>query len=238
MSKVQIFNTVGELEEFEYVDSKVSAKYVAIYSSQIIKDLAPEWSFVEGTRFWKRNTAHSVLLENKEGDRISITNSYDRSAAFSLHYLVKGGIRIPLNLDRQVHIGKNAASLVEDLTLNKDELAIAVKQAKTLVLKMKDTRINDRFKPEIIDIVFSNIVERKDFLELDLTIGDEYTTVYSYITTVVERFFAGHYNYVVKLKSGEEKIRKGKVNTNRFSKLYRTNKLYQHLLEKHLELFM
>lgn len=235
-SKVQIITDENELETFENVSPKVSNKYVPIYTSEIVRDLAPEYTFVEAVRYCTYNTMHSVLLKNDEGDAIVIDNSYDRTRAFSLHYSI-GKFNIPLNLERQVHIGENAKHLVEDLTLNKADIKVAIENAKIIAQNLKETHIIDKFKTDIINIVFKQITSRKNFVELDLDIADSYDNFFDFINTVVDRYYKGEYHIVKKTAKGES-IKKGRVIKSRFSKLKITNKIHKYLVESAIELFV
>ena len=235
-SKVRIITDQNELEIFENVSPKVSAKYVPIYTSEVVRDLAPEFKFVEGVRYCSYNTMHSVLLKNEDGDVIVMDNSYDRSRAFSLYFSV-GKFNIPLNLDRQIHIGENARHLVEDLTLNKKDIQKAIEDAKTIARNFKDTHIIDDFKKEIIDIVFKQVKSRKNFVELDLIIADGYDNFFDFINTVIDRYYKGQYHVVKKTAKGE-RIHKGRVIKSRFGRLQISNNVYKHLAKNHIELFV
>ncbi len=143
--KNQIFKDINTLKAFEIVSSNVSKQYVPVYTSEIIDELSPTFKFIEGVRYHACNSVHSVTLQNKEGDIISIDNSYDRSRAFSLR-LNYGQLTIPLDLDRVIHRGESAQLLADELLLDKEILFKAIKNAKTVGLSLKESKIPESFK--------------------------------------------------------------------------------------------
>jgi len=238
VTKYSTFDTIEELEAFEVIAGNVSEKYVPIYTSEIIKILEPEFKFVSGEKYYNFNSAHTVFLENTDGTKIAISNSYDRTRAFSA-FLVHDEIRIPLNLDRQIHLGGEAALLTENFRENKNEFFIAIEHAKRVVKNLQDTEIPEDLKEEIVDIVYAIPKGRKAFIELDLIIADNYKSVYSFINTCISRYISGEYNLVLEAKNKDgELIRKGSKLTSRFVKLQVTNAIYTHLFKTMPELFI
>jgi len=241
MSKVKYsrFDTVEELKNFEVVSDKVSDKYVPIFTSDIIEILSPEYVLDYGEKFSNSNTQHSVFLYNKQDNSsIVISNSYDRSLAFSLH-LISNSVRVPLDLDRQIHIGHNAASLVEGFKADKQEVFEAIEHAKDVIIKLRQTNIPDYVKEEVTSIVFADKIKQKRFIELDLIVSEKYETCYSFINEVTSRYIKGEYNLVVTAANEDgEKIQKGRKLTNRFDKLKITNAVYKYLSKELPELFV
>ena len=235
------FDTIKELKAFEVISSGVSEKYVPIFTSEIIEILSPEFKFVSGEKYYNFNSAHTVFLEDTKGTRIAISNSYDRTRAFSA-YLISEEMRIPLNLDRQIHLGSEAAVLVENFKLNKPEFFVAIEHAKEIVGKLKTTNIPEYLKEEIVTYVFDKPLKRKGVVELDLVIAetDYYNTCYGFINTVIGRYVKGDYNLVVESKTHKdgEIIRKGIKLSSRFIKLQVTNAVYNYLAEELPELFI
>ena len=238
-TKFATFNTIEELKAFETVTGNVSKKYVPIYTSEIIEILAPEFHFVSGEKYYNFNSAHTVFLESENGIKIAISNSFDRTRAFSA-FLIADEVRIPLNLDRQIHLGQEAAALTENFKANKPEFFVAIEHATAIVRKLKTTNIPQYVKDEVQEIVFAATKKRKGFLELDLNIADNYDNCYTYINTCISRYVKGEYNVVIESKSHKdgEVIRKGVKLGSRFVKLQVTNEVYTYLSTEMPELFI
>jgi len=131
------FTNPDELKVLEHVDARASEKYVAIYSTELIKLLAPEFTFVEAfqlvpNRVGKIRSAHYFDMISADGNsHLRFFNSYDRSLALRVS-LVADGIMIPLGVDRLVHIGHRAQSFTEDIVDIKKEMLEAAKVAKNI----------------------------------------------------------------------------------------------------------
>ena len=238
-TKFATFSTIEELKAFELVDTNVSDKYVPIYTSEIIEILEPEFKFVGGEKYYNFNSAHTVFLESENGIRIAISNSFDRTRAFSA-FLIADEIRIPLDLDRQIHLGSEAAALTENFRDNKPEFFVAIEHATAVVRKLKTTNIPQYVKDEVTEIVFAATKKRKGFIELDLNIADNYNTCFTFINSCIYRYIKGEYNVVLESKSSldGEVIRKGSKLSSRFVKLQLTNEVYSYLAEELPELFI
>jgi hypothetical protein len=228
--------TLQDLKKIEVISKGVSDKYVPIYTSEIIKELEPEFEFVSGSRYFNSLTRHEVILKttkfNKEGDFILIENSYDRSRSFRLSFLSKG-ILIPLNLEKVVHIGENAQNLTKDLLVNKDEVLKALENAKKIVEYFRSTPISKKLKKDIYGIVFEKHLNKN--FEIDITIGDSYKTIFDYIDTIVDRFLKGEYFIANK---STNKIRRGTKIKSKFAQITLTNKIYKHLKETYPAIFI
>jgi len=231
-----VFTDIKTLKSFEHVSSKVSAKYVPIYTSEVIKALEPEFTFIEGMRYNNYKTMHSVYLENDLGDKITIDNSYDRTRAFGFRFH-SDGLAIPLNLDRQIHIGQHAQELADNLIVDKQALVDAIQNAKNVVQVLRDTPITQGFKDEIISVIFKKVIERNGFKALDIVIADSYDNFYSFIVTAVARYLKGDYTVTMDV-DGREVTRKGHVIKSRFQRLYVTNDVYGYLEEERPEVFV
>jgi hypothetical protein len=229
-------NTIEKIKELEVISSSVSEKYVPIYTSQIIEELAPEFSLVSGSVYFDSRSRHEVVLRttrfSENGDYILIENSYDRSRSFRLSFL-NNGILIPLNLEKIVHRGENAQKLTEDLLVNKEDVLTALENAKLIVSYFKNTKINKKLKKEILEIVFHKHL-KKGF-EIDITIGRSYNTIFSYIETVVDRYIKGEY-YIA--NKSTDKIRRGSKVKSKFTQMTITNKIYKYLKDNFPQIFI
>jgi len=236
--KIQILNTKEEVKALEIIDENVSEKYVPIYTSEIIEHLEPEFSFKYGVKYYNFNSAHSVYLDYK-GATISIENSYDRSRAFSFKYNDNGFI-IPLNLNRKLHIGEQAKIIVDNISVNKDELIDAIENAKSAVEKLKHTPVRDDFKIAVRDIVFKQPMSKDNFVELvDWNVSEIYKNVYDYTNAMIKKYEEG--DYFVKLKSkktGNIELKAGRKSSSAFLKLQMTNAIYKYIKEAFPEVFI
>ena len=236
MSKTGIrLDTIEQVASTEIVSDRVSEKYIPIFTTSIIKIMNPEFKFKGGIRYHKSTSTHTVYLKD-DMDTISITNSYDRTSALRFDFMV-GSFHIPLNLEYQKHIGKNAATLVEDLKVHKAAILEAVKMAKITERNLKELRITESFKKTIKDEVFRDIIKNKNFVKLDISIGDSFDTFYKYIDTLVSRFDEGDYFVTSHTRTGV-KLRRGIKIKSRFRKLLTVNKINELLLDKYPEVFV
>lgn len=225
-NKYLYFTDVNKLKEFEKVSDRVSDRYVPIYTSEVVKNLSPEFDFVSGTKFSNSCTQHMVHL-NIGSSNISISNSYDRSKSFSL-YLVSHNVQIPLNLEKQVHIGQNASRLTADFKLNKPDILEAIKNAEQTINTLKNTKIVDRIKSKLQNIVFATPMLRKGFSELDVKSLDN-ISVYEYINDMINTYICGDYHVVVKNKYGQNVVRKGRVVKSKFTKVVIMNRVFKYI---------
>lgn len=232
------FRTMEELKSFETIKGKVSKKYVPIYTSEVIQHLSPEFEFKRGVKYYDFNSAHSVYLDYN-GATVSIENSYDRSRAFSFKYN-DGSIVIPLDLTRQLHIGKKATTVSEEIRINKDEIMVAISNAKTIVEKLKDVTALPQFKADIEKVIFKPIIEKEGFQELLLhEVGESNDTVYKYINRLVKMYEEGDYHIKIKdKKTGDFRTRFGRKSSSAFVKLQTTNAVYKYLYDEYIEAFI
>jgi len=233
MNKIAKITKVEDLKSFEKISQYVSEQYVPLYTSEIVKELEGSFEFESAVRYCDSGTMHSVTLVNREGDRIHIDNSYDRSRAFSLRF-TDGQITIPLDLDKVVHRGTNAKELIDNIHRDKNSIVEALQDAKTTVLNLKETKITKEFKEAIIAVIFKDVLVSK---EVDITIADSYDTFYEYIHTVTDRFLKGEYHTVGR-NDKSDMIRKGRVIKSRFRRLDVTLKVYKFLKSNVPELFI
>ena len=222
---------IEAVKRIENVDPAVSDQYVPIYTSKIVEHLQPECQFIVGWKFFPKLSAHNVVLSYKD-ETIIITNSYDRSRAFSM-LIGKNHFYVPVKLDRVIHRGQGAEEVAEEFINNKKALFEGIENAKKIVNYFKDTKITEKTKKEIFNIVFKRQIDQGK--KIIITIGDSYNTIQKYIDTIVERYFEGDY-YTENPKNG--KIRKGRKIKSRFNQLYVTNKIVKYIEQNHPEIFI
>jgi len=239
---IETREALGKFEQTSLAEPKrndpltgVSKKYVPILSTEIVDILAPEFEFTQGVRYYNYNSAHSIHFEYK-GNHIALENSYDRSRAFSFK-LLSNWIALPLDLERQIHLGENAKALTPNFKINKSEISEAISTARTIVNKLKSVSARPEFKAEIENIVFKTIKERKGFLDITFEVGSQYDTVYKYINEICDTYINGHYIYR-EVVNGETKNRKARKSNSNFMRLQMTNKVYAYLYENYIEAFI
>jgi hypothetical protein len=225
------FSEIEKLKDFERVSGAVSEKYVPIYTSKIVEALK-DWEFIDGIRYTKGRTFHSVKLK-KNDDYIIIDNSFDRSRAFSFK-LVAGNTYIPLGLNRVIHRGEGAGKINDEIAENPEAINEAVKNAKLIANKLDRIPATETFKKAIIDTVFEKTKNAKNFDELDLIIGYSYDTVKKYVDTVVDRYIDGEY-YIVKT---DGKIRKGRKIKSKYREVEVKNKVFKTIIKEYPELIV
>lgn len=236
MRKTEIqLDTIEQVASTEVVSDKVSEKYVPIFTTSIIDIMTPEFKFSHGIQYCKSTSLHTVYLTNGE-DTIAVTNSYDRTSALRFSFMLDG-LHIPLNLEYQKHIGQNASSLVEDLEAYKPAILEALELAKIAEKNLKATHIPESFKKVIKDEIFKDTMKNKNFVRLELNIGESYDTFYKYIDTIVNRFNEGDY-FVTSFSNNGTKTRNGMKIKSRFRKLQVVNKINKLLLEEYPEIFV
>jgi len=228
------FDTIEDLKTFERISNKVSKKYVPILSSDIIDALAPEFTFVGGTKFYKYSTSHNIFLHNEETNTtIVFENSYDRSRALVFSVVVDG-VYLPISIDRIVHIGQYAKSFVDDTIVNKEAILEGIKNTNNLVVTLKETKVTKEFKKAIEGYVFDIQSKRKGFQGIKLDISPYYKrNLYTYITRLTNEFLEGNYTVTV---NGTEK--KGTRNGDKFERTRISNKIVKYLKEEYIELFI
>jgi len=228
------FDTLEDLKTFERISNKVSKKYVPILSSDIIDALAPEFSFVGGTKFYKYSTSHNIRLYNAELDtEIVFENSYDRSRALVFSVVVDG-VFLPINIDRIVHIGQYAKAFVSDTVVNKEAIIEGIKNTTDLVVTLKETKATKEFKTAIEGYVFGIQSKRKGFQGYKLNIASRYKkNVYDYATRLTNDFLEGNYTVTI---NGVEK--QGTRNGDKFERTRISNKIVKFLKEEYIEIFV
>lgn len=229
---------LSEVRKIENIDEKVSKKYVPIYTSEVIEHLSPEFEFNYAVKYYSFNSAHSAYLDFN-GATISIENSYDRSRAFSFKYN-DGAITIPLDLNRQLHIGEKAKVVVNDISINKDAIIKGIENAKTVVEKLKFAKATDEFKDAIKNIIFKQAIEKDNFVELiDADVASTYKSVYTYVNATIKKYEEGNYRIKqVSKKDGQMELRHGRKSSSAFLKLQITNAIYEYVAENFPEAFI
>ena len=219
---------------------RVSKKYVPIYTDEIVKYLSPEFKFQRGTRFFGYCNAHSVDLDYN-GDKLIIENSYDLSRAFSFKYK-DAHISIPLDLERQLHIGIKATKVADGFKNNKGDIITAINSAKTIVEKLKTVPALKLFRSDIRKIVFKEVREKEGFSKVNhhtVPARLENASVYEYVNYIVDNYFIGKYTYRIKdPKSGLFVVKAGRATKSPFVRLKITNNVYDYLHENYVEAFI
>ena len=109
---IQPVFTVKDIKKFENISPRVSEKYAPIFSTDLIKILAPEFKLVKAQRTSSGSTGHYVDMINDKKETIRIYNSYDRTLSFRMS-LVSGKYSIDLGTNRVIHRGETASTLTE-----------------------------------------------------------------------------------------------------------------------------
>lgn len=228
------FNSGDELKRIEKVSPKVSDKYIPVFSSEIISNLTPEFTFRYARQFGKGCSSHYVELINSNSDIIRIFNSYDRSRALSV-YLISDGFGIDLGIDRLIHIGKKAKDFNTSIQDAKEEIIENINTAKIISIKLESEKITQELGKEISNIIYANDIKRKGFQSytnyVDHLIPD--ISIKRYITMSIKEFMDGEYTYLL-----DGKKRNGRRKTSIFNKIFTENKIIKLLKEKYPEYFL
>ncbi len=231
-NKLQIFHTIKELKAFETVSPKVSAKYVPIYTSELIKILEPEFTLVNGCKPYPSYTTHYVDLVNETGDTIRIYNSFDRRWALSVN-LISDGLTIKLGTDRLIHMGQKATNFTEDFEDAKQSILDAIVNAKTFAGVLASTKIEKDLAKAITDSVFRNFIKKDGFQEIvnyaDILIEKD-ITVKNYINTTLKNFAEGNYTVTI---SGKKRV--GRKSSNVFEEVLNKSKIMKLVENEYLE---
>jgi len=204
-------NTIKDVKAVEKVDANVSKRYVPIYTTTLIKALSPEFEFVGGLKFGKNTTRHYVDLVNKNGDRIRVYNSFDRTAAFRV-YLISDDIQFNLiDNDRVIHVGDKAKSL-EDIKDVKEAIVNAIPNIKTLKTKLQNQniKVDSEIAQYIRDAVSKDALyhykrskkdENYEFVNYTDTVVEKANekgntiSIYNYINLSIKNFIDGNFGY-------------------------------------------
>jgi len=202
------FTNPNDLKALEHVDSRASEKYVAIYSTELIKLLAPEFTFVEAYQLVPSHSgtiksAHYFDMVSADGNsHLRFFNSYDRSLALRVS-LIADGIMIPLGVDRLVHIGHKAQSFTEDIVDIKQEMLEAAKVAKNINNFMTSTPATEHIAKAITQTILfcslstknqERVTEINNFTELLL---EKNISLKDYMKKSINSFLRG--DFIVKM---------------------------------------
>lgn len=228
------FSTIKEIKAFEVVSSKCSESYVPIYSSDIVKVLAPEFEMISGSRLRGGTSAHFIDFEH-EGETIRIYNSFDRKVAFRAN-LISEGFVIDLGIDRLIHRGQRAKTMITDLTELKPEILKAVKTAKTIRAKFDKEVVDVHIAKEISDLIFAKFIKKEGFQEYvnyaDILIPKQ-VSIKTYITTSINKYLQGDYTIT---NNGVK--RNGKPANATLAKVKIQNRLVKYLSDNFPEYFL
>jgi len=206
--KVQIMNTIGEIERIENIDPRNSKKYVPIYTSQLIKILEPEYKLVYAQKLFNATSAHFAVLTDGKNE-IKIYNSYDRSLAFRMTLNVEDNFNIDLGMNRIVHIGQNAKDIQENVQLNKQDILDSIDNKKVIINALRGIKIDKELARIISDIIFKSVSQKKGFQGytnyVDILIGK--VDIIGYINQSIQKFIDGDYTITVngKKSNGRKK---------------------------------
>jgi hypothetical protein len=197
---MEILHNLDELKSIEKVDPRVSKKYVPIYSSEIAKLLEPEFKMETAVRPVPRTSLHYVDFKNKNGDKIRLYNSYDRSLALKFTLYSKDNIPVNLGVERLIHMGQRAKSFTEELQSHKEQILESVETARTLLYTLEKTKITPELAEKIKNIIFRKYYIKKGFQGVtnysDLLI-EKGISVTSYIKATVTNFIKGNFTYTI-----------------------------------------
>jgi len=230
---------LNELKKIEIQGENTSNKYVFLKSSDIVKALSPQFEFIEATQWNMKYSLHTVSLKmtnplDGTTERIVFENSFNGSAAFRMR--LDSNVFVPLNLERKIHIGKQASTLIEDFKHSKAEIINSINDAKNYVMYLKNTNIPKFIQTELEDLLFKKIKENDNFIELDiLEPTHNAVNFHDYILDLVHVFVNGHYNVAIQGKT-KEKIRKGKKVGDNFESMRMQQKIFKYLKKSHPEL--
>lgn len=229
--------TVRDIKKFENISQRVSKQYVPIFSTDLIKILAPEFELVKAQKTSEGSTRHYVDLINDKKDTIRIYNSYDRSLAFRMA-LISGEYSIDLGTDRIIHRGKNAAGLVETITEHKSDILDGVKAAKRIKNQLKDTKVNKEMAENISDSIFSYLKGKKGFESytnyIDILLESKKgLTADQYINKSIDKWIKGEYTITFNGKK-----RNGRKTGSAFGKVQIEARIVSNLIETFPEYFL
>jgi len=227
-----------DVKLLEHVDSKVSDKYVPIFTSELMKLLEPEYKFEDGVRIKGTTTAHFVDLKNEDGDTIRIYNSFDRTMALRID-MVSEGIAIPLGIDKLIHIGQKAKNFQEEFKEAKADILAAVIVAKTFKEYLEKTVATEDIAKEITNSIFvhGNGKEQNlgitEFINYTDLLLNQNISLKKYINLSIRSYQLGEYSYV---KDGKKM--NGRPKTSVLGRVHLENRLIQTLNEKFPEYFL
>ncbi len=204
MSKIQYFDTKEELRAFETVSPKVSAKYVPIYTSELIEIMEPEFTLINGCKIFPSWSAHYVDLGNEAGDTIRIYNSFDRRWALGVSLISENGLSIKLGgVDRLIHMGQKAESFKESFAEAKDSILESIANAKVLFGVLSSVSIEKELADKITNIVFRKFIKKDGFQDVsnpaDILL-DKSISVANYITLTLKNYEDGNYTVTANAK--------------------------------------
>jgi len=236
-----VLNSIEDVEGIERV-SNVSEKYVPIYTSDFIRVLEPEFKFLYGKKFGGVSSKHYVVLENKDGDRIVVYNSFDRTLAFSVQ-LISDEIQFSiLDEKRVIHIGERARLIGDTDYLKeiKESILKSIPNRKLLFNKLKNTEIQPDIQKAINDVIAKDKIyhmNRKkecdykyinpvDSIAKTLKENGKKMSTYDYINLSIKNFLDGNYEI-----EGCGEIKKGRKNKSVFYKINTINRISK-MIEK------
>ncbi len=204
------YETVEGIKSFEVLSPKCSKIYAPIYSSEIVKILAPEFKLLTACKWYKNSSKHYVDLTNDKGDHIRIYNSYDRTLSFRMG-LVNDNFSVDLGAHRVVHKGETAKELTEKIKEHKQDILDAVETQKELISKFKKTPVTEEMAVKISDAIFEVHRKKKGFQEYRNYIDTSRElngkmTVYHYINASIGHYIDGNYTITIngKKKNGRK----------------------------------
>jgi len=214
----------------------VTDVYAPIWSTNIVDALEGDgWKFAYAQLFRKNSSAHCVAMK-RDDTTIIFLNSYNGTLAFRF-YLLADNLAVPVSvgsLERVIHKGDGARELDEEFRVNTTEIWDAVQTAKIIHENIRNLKISESLKNDIIDVVFESVKKTKNFLELDLVISERYDTIKGFAEIVIEKYIDGDYLII----KNDHNSRKGRKITSKFRELTLKNKVFNKILESHPELLI
>lgn len=236
-----VLKSIEDVERIEKLGN-VSERYVPIYTSELIKFLEPEFKFVSGYKFGGVSSKHYVILENEDGDKIKIYNSFDRSFALRI-YLASGDVHFSVLDDyRVIHVGEKARLLGDKDHLKdiKESILKGIPVKKMMINKLKTVEVQEDIQEAINKLIAKDKIyhmNRKkecdykyinpvDEIVKKLKENGKKMSIYDYINLSITNFLDGNYEI-----EGCGEIKKGRKNKSVFYKVQTINKISQ-MIEK------
>lgn len=212
------FKSRKELERFERISSRVSKKYVPIYSTKLVESLEPQFKYIgvnPYSRTGNNGSRHYITMSCGESLLLRIENSFDGTLALRISFQYNNFV---FGFIRQVHIGKNA---IDMSTTN--EISEIYKSALKYVDTLSAIKFTKEEQLQIIEIV----AKERGISIARLNNPEQYTDDNLSAIDFIEKILEIVYNQGVKMS---------KPLKNDFCKMKVSKKIYKFLDETYPEL--
>jgi len=219
--------TIEDIKRFERISTRVSSKYVPIYTSNLVESLSEGFSIISGSIYRYTSNAHYIVLGSNKNDKLKlyIDNSFDRTVALRISFMYKNLI---FGFIKQVHMGESAS----DISHNYDSVSELYIKASSFIDTLSKYQLDEEDRQVIVEQLFKERgIPLNRVVEESIFKFKESETTLEYFDRIIGLLMSGEFQI-----NSTKGIKLARASKSQFLKISMNKRIYTYLTKHNPEL--